>query len=98
MSHPPGVTLTLTCEQARHLVAVLDGVDDFFYHARHRPHVTTALHRYAAACLVGDPDQAVAGMLTDVTTAADTLRTALGIYPRTLRVLFGALHRHEETR
>lgn len=98
MSHTPSPALTLTRAQARHLVAVLDGVDNFFYHARHRRHVATALHRYAAACLPGEPQQAAADMIAEVTAAADTLRTALGIYPSTLRVLFGAATHHEETR
>jgi hypothetical protein len=98
VSHTPAATLTLTREQARHLVAVLDHVDDFFYHARHRPQVTTALHRYAAVCLVGEPEQAAAGLLADVTAAADTLRAGLGIYPTTLRALFGARTHDEETR
>jgi hypothetical protein len=96
VSHTPAAPLTLTREQARHLVAVLDAVDDFFYHARHRPPVATALRRYAAACLVGEPEQAAAGLLADVTAAADALRAGLGVHPTTLRALFGARTHHQQ--
>jgi hypothetical protein len=96
VSHTPDPALTLTRDQARDLVTVLDHVDDFFYHARRRHHVTTALHRYAAACLPGEPRRASAAMIAEVTAAADALRTALGICPTTLRALFGVVAPREE--
>jgi hypothetical protein len=93
--HQPPIVLSAA--QARHLLATLDLVDDFFYHTRHRRSVRTAVGRFTAS-RGWDADTAVARFSAQVTTAADPIRHALGLFPTTLRATLGVLTTPEETR
>lgn len=89
--------IVLSAAQARHLLATLDLVDDFFYHTRHRRSVRTAVGRFTAS-RGWDADTAAARFDAQLTTAADPIRHALGLFPTTLRATLGVLSTPEETR